>query len=155
MNDNSRPEFVTDSYIRNNNTNSNLKENGIKEENKEVSKDSTKKSNNSIVLVAISFFITILNLYLSFQCIGAKLSQNTWNTVRDPVAAGEFVAREANLRSYYDRFHFLFLGVAVVCELVAIYSLFTKKNLLAKLMSIFMIICNGFVIYSCLYVMNL
>lgn len=150
MNDNSRPEFMTDSYIKNNNINNNLKKNCIKEESIEASKDS-KKNNNSIVLVVISFFITFLNLYVSFQCIGAKLSQNSWNTVADPVAAKEFATREANLISYYERFHSLFLGVAVICELVAIYFLFTKKNLLAILMSIFMIICNGFVIYLYLF----
>ena len=148
MNENSRPEFVTESYGKNKIINKNV--NNPKEEKIESYNNSTNTNKNSIMIVIIFFFITILNFIVSFECIGAKASQNSWNTVADPVAAEEFATREAKLISYYDNYHFIFLGIAIVCELVAIYSLITKKKLLSILMSLFMILCNGFIIFNCM-----
>lgn len=147
-----RPDFVTECYGKNNTEiKKESQNNNIKEQKVELAEDSVDEKNNSITMVFIFFFITILNLFFSVELIGSKISSGTWNSVADPAAAEKIANRNSKMVSYYDRFHSLFLGVAVVGGLVAIYSLFTKKNLLAILMSIFMIISNGFVIYLYLF----
>lgn len=148
MNENSRPEFVTESYGKINVKNDITDD--VKKQEITSSRNGNNTNNSSIMVVIIFFLITILNSVVSFECISAKASQNSWNTVADPVAAEEFATREAKLISYYDNYHFIFLGIAIVCELVAIYSLITKKKLLSILMSLFMILCNGFIIFNCM-----
>lgn len=144
-------EFVTECYGKNK-INKTIKSTEKKKQDIELVKSDVDSNNNSLIVLAIFFFVTILNLIFSSECISAKISENQWYDVADPVAAREYVDRNAKLISYYDNYHFIFLGVAVICELVAIYSIFTKNNLLGKIISILMILCNGFIIYECLII---
>lgn len=148
MNENSRPEFVTESYGKNNIKNDITDD--VKKQEITSSRNGNNTNNSSIMIVIIFFFITILNSVVSFECIGAKASQNSWDTVADPAAAEKIHSMNNNLISFYDNYHFIFLSIAIVCVLIAIYSLFTKKKLLAILMSLFMILCNGFIIFNCI-----
>ena len=148
MSENSRPEFVTESYGKNKIINKNV--NNPKEEKIESYNNSTNTNKNSIMIVIVFFFITILNFIVSFECIGAKASQNSWDTVADPAAAEKIHSMNNSLISFYDNYHFIFLSIAIVCVLIAIYSLFTKRKLLSILMSLFMILCNGFIIVNCI-----
>lgn len=148
MNENSRPEFVTESYGKNNIKNDITDD--VKKQEITSSKNNSNTNNSSIVIVIIFFFITILNFVVSFECIGAKASQNSWDTVADPAAAEKIHSMNNNLISFYDNYHFIFLSIAIVCVLIAIYSLFTKRKLLSILMSLFMILCNGFIIINCI-----
>lgn len=148
MNENSRPEFVTESYGK-----INVKKNitdDVKKQEITSSRNGNNTNNSSIMIVIIFFFITILNSVVSFECISAKASQNSWDTVADPAAAEKIHSMNNNLISFYDNYHFIFLSIAIVCVLIAIYSLFTKRKLLSILMSLFMILCNGFIIINCI-----
>ena len=73
------------------------------------------------------------------------------NSIAIVFAAERFANRNAKMVLYYNSFHSIFLGVAVICALAAFCFLFTKKGILGKLMSIFIILINGFIIYGYLF----
>lgn len=145
-----RPDFVTECYgINNTEIKKESRDNSPKEQKVELAEDRVDEKNNSIAIVFIFFFITILNLSLSIELIGANIS--SWQSVANPVAAERFANRNAKMVLYYNSFHSIFLGFAVICALAAFCFLFTKKGILGKLMSIFIILINGFIIYGYLF----